>query len=76
MNGFAAKFDRERVYLLWVDPSLKDVMKERVILHEMSHILDYIFDEIGAASVDTEIRAYALDHLYSLVRYSNKRQTK
>jgi len=40
-----------------------------LVVHEVSHLVDHIFDKIQAQVIDTEIRAYMTDWLVGKVLY-------
>lgn len=68
-EGMASGFPEPRVYAIFIADSddISYVRFHELLTHELSHIVDYIFENCCIANIDTELRAYYLDYLLGKV---------
>lgn len=63
---------RSRVIYLEGTLSLRALLD--VVVHEVSHVVDSMFDQINLETVDTELRAYLMDyycgHIFDMIDFS------
>lgn len=68
-QGLASSYRKHRVYCLaivdWRD-DMDFIRFVEVLVHEASHIVDYIIENCVIQTVDTEVRSYLLDHIVGL----------
>lgn len=61
-QAMAAKWDNQRWYHILVSDYEKSPIRFiELVTHEVSHVVDYYFDNAGITQVDTELRAYTID---------------
>lgn len=69
--GMAVDFDKPwgRMYVISIPhkDKMNVVRLIEIITHESSHIVDYIIEKTFIKKVDTELRAYLLDHIVGLI---------
>lgn len=70
-QGYATMYNQHKVYCIAiVDNESGDGMNLirfiEVLTHEASHIVDYIIEKCVIKDIDTEVRAYILDHIVGL----------
>lgn len=66
LRGLTVTDDKAYAYFVWINCDMDDILIQSTIAHEFTHVLDAVYERVGAQSVDTEIRAYMLDHLIQL----------
>lgn len=67
LSGLFAGWEDERKLLIWVNGLLDTKSRHQTIVHEVSHLVDYLFESTGVVYADTEVRAYFIDFIYGLV---------
>lgn len=78
-QGFASSYKKHQVYCIAIVDGKGDMDLIRfieVLVHEASHVVDYIIENCAIQNVDTEVRAYLLDHIVGLCMKQVKIQLK
>lgn len=68
--AIACRFDNARVMSVSLAPFSSKVSMVRLlelIVHEVSHIVDYLFEQTNIKVIDTKLRAYMNDHICGLI---------
>lgn len=68
-QGYASAYKQHRVYCIAVvdDTGDMDIIRFiEVLVHEASHVVDYILEYCAISNIDTEVRSYILDHIVGL----------
>lgn len=68
-QGYASSYPQHKVYCISIidEKDNMDIIRFiEVLTHEVSHIVDYIIENCAISNVDTEVRAYVLDHIVGL----------
>jgi Zn-dependent peptidase ImmA (M78 family) len=71
-NGWNLEWTNERTMVIFLNSDLSDTRFLSILVHELSHLVDHMLENAFVKVVDTELRAYLIDHVFEMCLYRTK----